>query len=128
MFAFQIARFKAKALDKAERNRRQILFEVFRSIVLDTPVLEGTLRGNWQLGTSPKLGELDIRSQSAALSEIDSVLNATRFGDTVYMTNNLPYAYPIEFYGWSSVKAPQGMVRKNVIRVNQIAQAIARRG
>lgn len=127
-FSFQISRFKEKALEKVERSRRQILFEVFRSVVLDTPVLEGTLRGNWQLSTSPKLDQLDTRSQAAVLSEIESVLNATRMGDTVYLTNNLPYAYPIEFYGWSHTKAPRGMVRKNVMRVNRIAQAIARRG
>lgn len=127
-FSFQLRKFNKEVKARIERNRRQILFEVFRGIVLDTPVLEGTLRGNWQLSsTNPKLSELDIRSQQEVISEIDQVLKGSRFGDTVWFTNNLPYAYPIEFYGWSHTKAPQGMVRKNVMRVNRIAQAVARR-
>ena len=128
-FSFQISRFKKKALEKVERSRRQILFEVFRSIVVDTPVLEGTLRSNWHLSNSGvKLDQLDIRTQAAVTDDIDRVLKSSRFGDTVWFSNNLPYAYPIEFYGVSKKKAPQGMVRKNVMRVNRIAQAIARRG
>lgn len=127
-FSFQLRKFNKEVKARIERNRRQILFEVFRGIVLDTPVLEGTLRSNWQLSsTNPKLSELDIRSQQEVISEIDQVLKGSRFGDTVWFTNNLPYAYPIEFYGWSHTKAPQGMVRKNVMRVNRIAQAVARR-
>lgn len=126
-FSFQLRGFNKEVKARLERNRRQILFEVFRGIVLDTPVLEGTLRGNWQLSSSnPKLSELDVRSQQEVMAEIDAVLKGSRFGDTVWFTNNLPYAYPIEFYGWSHTKAPQGMVRKNVMRVNRIAQAIAR--
>ena len=37
----------------------------------------------------------------------------------VYLTNNLPYAARIEYDGWSHTKAPEGMVRKNVIRITQ---------
>lgn len=126
-FSLQLRKFNQETKERVERNRRQILFEVFRGIVMDTPVLEGTLRGNWQLSSgSPTLSQLDIRSQSAVLNEIDQVLRGSRFGDTVWLSNNLPYAYAIEFYGWSHTKAPQGMVRKNVMRVNQIAQAVAR--
>jgi len=35
------------------------------------------------------------------------------------MSNNLPYAYKIEYDGWSHTKAPKGMVRKNFIRISQ---------
>ena len=127
-FSFQLQGFNKRTRERLERNRRQILFEVFRSIVVDTPVLEGTLRGNWQLSNSGvKLDQLDIRTQTAVTNDIDRVLKSSRFGDTVWFSNNLPYAYPIEFYGVSKKKAPRGMVRKNVMRVNRIAQAVARR-
>ena len=57
-------------------------------------------------------------------------VEALRFklGDTLYFTNNLPYAEKIEFglypspsktgktVGGYSVKSPQGMVRKNIIK------------
>lgn len=126
-FSADISGFKKNAVENTEKARRRILFTIFRAVIMDTPVLEGTLRGNWQMGNgSPQTGELSLRDQAAVMNEINSILKATRMGDTVYLNNNLPYAYPIEFYGWSHTKAPQGMVRKNVIRVNKIAAAVSR--
>lgn len=44
----------------------------------------------------------------------------------MFFTNNLPYAERIEYDGWSRFKAPQGMVRKNVVRWDDIVAAKAR--
>jgi hypothetical protein len=38
----------------------------------------------------------------------------------IFLSNSLPYAARIEFDGWSHTKAPQGMVRRNVARFNQL--------
>jgi hypothetical protein len=37
--------------------------------------------------------------------------------ETYYLTNPMPYANVIEYDGHSSIKAPDGMVRKNIVRV-----------
>lgn len=129
-FSLQLGRFKKKALEDTERARREILLRTFRAVIYDTPVLEGTLRGNWQLTKGqPASGVVNVSGRTAGakiMPHIISGLEGSKFGDTVYLTNNLPYAYPIEFYGWSKVKAPAGMVRKNVVRLNRIAEAVAR--
>lgn len=129
-FSLQIRRFNKKALEDTERARREILLRLFRAVVYDTPVLEGTLRGNWQLTKGqPASGVVQVNGRTSGakiMPHIISGIEGSKFGDTVYLTNNLPYAYPIEFYGHSKVKAPAGMVRKNVVRLNRIAQAVAR--
>lgn len=124
-FSIQLNRFHKKSLKQCEDAAREIQLRLFRAVVLDTPVLEGTLRGNWQLtkGT-PANGTVD--GTSDPMPDIEAALRSFRLGETVYLTNNLPYAYPIEFYGWSHTKAPQGMVRKNVLRLNRIAAAVVR--
>lgn len=130
-FSQQLKRANHKIVnDKLEDARRKILLRLFRSVVYDTPVLEGTLRGNWQLTTdAPASGTLDVKGKNSGKATFENISNgviATDFGDTVYLTNNLPYAYPIEFLGWSHTKAPEGMVRKNIARLNRIAAAVAR--
>lgn len=124
-FSLQLNGFKKRALEKAERDSREIQLRLFRSIVMDTPVLEGTLRSNWQFTKdSPAEGELS--STDNPLQRIQQGLEAFRLGDTTYLSNNLPYAYRIEFYGWSHTKAPEGMVRKNTIRFRKIVRDVVR--
>lgn len=119
--------WKKRALDKTNQSRREIILRLFRAVVFDTPVLEGTLRGNWQCSmTSPITGPISKRVGSAVMAEIQGILDGSKLEDTIYLRNNLPYAYGIEYYGWSKVKAPQGMVRKNIMRLDKIAAAVAR--
>lgn len=128
-FSVELNNFRKKSLDIAEDASRKIQLRLFRSVVFDTPVAEGTLRGNWQLGVnSSPTGTVDKNDESGntTVADIERALASFKLGDTTYLVNNLPYAYPIEFYGWSKIKAPQGMVRKNVLRLNKIAEAVAR--
>lgn len=130
MFSKKLKEFKVGALESTEEARRKILLRLFRSVVFDTPVLEGTLRGAWQpsvgsaiLSPSNRTGRSSGR---ATMSAIENIVNASKFGDTVYLTNPMPYGPRIEYEGWSKVKAPQGMVRKNVARLNRIAAAVVK--
>lgn len=119
--------WKKKAIEQVTKDRREIILRLFRAVVFDTPVLEGTLRGNWQCSMmSPITGPISKRVGNAVMAEIQSILDGSKLEDTIYLRNNLPYAYPIEYYGWSKVKAPQGMVRKNIMRLDRIAAAVAR--
>ena len=120
-----------RAVDTAKKTTEKTLKEayarVFTDIVNDTPVDTGRLRGNWQttLNGVPdgETGDLDP-SGDIARGRIQDALNDFKLGDTVYFTNNAPYAEVIE-YGHSQQKAPYGMVRINIINFDSIIQSIA---
>lgn len=117
-----------QTMDMEELNKA-IILELFTSVILDTPVLEGRLRGNWIISSDdPADGTVDIQDPSGnkttrRVKNFLSKLDAGKNFD-VYLTNNLPYAFRIEFDGYSKTKAPEGMVRKNLIRItNNLARA-----
>lgn len=104
--------------------------ETMRDIIMDTPVDTGRLRGNWQMGIGQKTeGQLSVFDPNGGvtIARITTKLVQINKNDTIVFFNNLPYAYPIEF-GHSVRKAPQGMVRKNVVnwgsRVIRIARVV----
>lgn len=73
----------------------------------------GRFRGNWQVGldAAPQ-GETGRTDKSGGKTLAAGMLVIERFRvgmQAVYFTNNIPYAYPLEF-GHSS-QAPGGMVR-----------------
>lgn len=73
----------------------------------------GRFRGNWQVGLDAapqgETGQVD-KSGGKTLATGTLVIERFRVGmQAVYFTNNVPYAYPLEF-GHSS-QAPGGMVR-----------------
>ena len=74
----------------------------------------GRFRGNWQVTfDSPASGETDRIDKSGAetLAAGGSMIETFKVGmvETIYFTNNVPYAVPLEF--GHSTQAPQGMVR-----------------
>lgn len=122
-FSQQIARFNKSTQNKIQRVRRGVTFELMRAVILDTPVLTGRLRNNWMVSE----GEPDLSTTealdpngTAKLSEVKTFVDKTSGDVALYLSNSLPYAPPIEFEGWSHTKAPEGMVRRNISRFNQI--------
>jgi hypothetical protein len=118
-FGSDLRRFKQHASKAADDTRRAIVVELFNSVILDTPVDTGRARGNWQ--TSINNPELTVteRLDPSGSHAMQGVQNNLGSGDdSVYLTNNLPYAIPLEF--GSSTQSPTGMVRKNVARIRRI--------
>ena len=130
-FSQKVARWTYNAGQEIEALQKAIILELFTSVILDSPVLEGRLRGNWLISSdNPGEGVVDVldptgnittRKISNFVRSIDAAQNYN-----VYLTNNLPYAYRIEYDGWSHTKAPEGMVRKNFIRISQNLKTGAR--
>lgn len=130
-FSQKVARWTYNAGQEIEELQKAIILELFTSVILDSPVLEGRLRGNWLITSgTPGEGVVDVldptgnittRKISNFVRSIDAAENYS-----VYLTNNLPYAYRIEYDGWSHTKAPEGMVRKNFIRISQNLKTGAR--
>ena len=118
---------------KAEMSdlNKAIVLKLFSAVIADTPVLEGRLRGNWVLTSeNPAIGEVEIEDPTGTKTT-QKVMDFVRGLDgekdfDLYLTNNLPYAYRIEYGGHSKVKAPAGMVRKNVIRITELLKSGAK--
>jgi hypothetical protein len=115
-----ISRFKVNAAKAVENDVKAVKMALFSSIIKDTPVLTGRLAGNWQTGLGAAAGTVDRTGAGASIAEMKSSLGKAE--DTIYMTNNLPYAERIEFAGYSA-KSPEGMVRRNVVRVANLLRA-----
>lgn len=107
--------FRSKTEKRVERIVRGAVLDVGSAIILMTPVDTGRFRLNWNFtvdyidpstteGTASKAG-----SASAAIGKLRSSIKLYDMGTVFYMTNNLPYAIPLE-YGHSQ-QAPGGMVR-----------------
>jgi hypothetical protein len=115
-FSGDIKKFTAKTEDVAEKTIRGTALSIFSQIVLRTPVDTGRLRGNWQTDLN-NVKQVEIervdQSGSAAIREASEETGKYRLGDFITMSNNLPYAEPIE--NGSSDQAPTGMVKAVVL-------------
>lgn len=121
-------KFQKKALDRFVLIKQRAAMGLFGAIILETPVLKGVLRNNWyaEINTIPLnvtdesdiSGSVTIRRAEATVGQVD-LLNS------IYFVNNLPYVRPIEFDGYSG-KAPEGMLRVNVARWQDIVSAVTR--
>lgn len=117
-FALDISRICTKFGINAHTAARKIIFDIQRDTVLATPVLHNFLRSNWfvSIGSpSTKAAPALADSGASSMAEAQATLSSWKWGQTVYLTNNLPYASFIEF-GGSTVKAPAGMLRVTVAR------------
>lgn len=127
-FTRDLKKFNKISMDNYRNVKRLSSFDLFSSIVITTPVDKGVLRNNWFAdigrGSTKTTTEGDIGGQGT-ISEIERVLQGVDVVKDVFLTNNLPYAEPIEFDGHSA-QAPTGMVRVNTIRWDKIVSRHAR--
>ncbi len=126
--AFQaiVKKFGVDALDKVDKVRRASVLELFKLVILATPVDTGRLRGNWQTTiNSPATGVRDKDDPTGGISVAEALANLGSLLDVVWMVNNLPYAERVEYDGWSK-QAPEGMVRTHVAKWQRIVAAKAK--
>ncbi|EDF0091275.1 HK97 gp10 family phage protein [Salmonella enterica subsp. enterica serovar Enteritidis] len=120
-FALDVSKFVEKAKKNPEKVMRQVSIKLFSAIIKASPVDTGRFRMNWMAsGSTPADGTTDATDKSgntATGNATSFVLNAADW-HTFTLTNNLPYAQRLE-YGWSQ-QAPQGFVRVNVSRFQQL--------
>jgi hypothetical protein len=124
-FSKQVINFGRRSTQEVIRYRRGVALKLFGAVVMSTPVDTGRLRANWKFSAgkadleateeTDKVGEKTIAKITAG-----TLVAAAKLGDPLFLANNLPYAERIEYDGWSHTKAPDGMLRKNFIRVSQL--------
>jgi len=132
------AQFRLEVRAFLERVRGNALFvfqklqlDLFSGVVLMSPVgnpalwknpappgyVGGRFRNNWYATSGQPSGEssnsIDATGRGS-LSRIEAQAAQSSLGETIYLVNNLPYAWPLET-GWSS-QAPAGMVGITVER------------
>ena len=119
-FAGQINNFSFNAIAKSKKAFKNTCIGLSAAIQQDTPVDTGRLRGNWQPSiNSPATSTLMDTDPSGAkvIGKIQGTTQRIKLGDTYFFTNNLIYAYPLEFIPEKmSPKAPNGFVRVNLTR------------
>lgn len=121
-FSSDFAKFAKLTNSSLDETGRAVALELFSSVIRDTPVDTGRARGNWQtsIGT-PKESEIDRDGSGPALAEAARETSKFGMGKLVWLSNNMPYIYRLEFLGWSK-QAPSGMARKNVARIQSIVR------
>jgi len=123
-------RFRAdlkRVIEKGKTNQslfiRKLLLEIDRRLVLKSPVDTGRFRANWVVGSyniDDSTTDSTDKTGATTLAKHQHQITGIKYnGQMVYITNSLPYAFPLE-YGWSD-KAPQGMVRITVEEIESIA-------
>lgn len=121
-FASDMAKFAKLTNSSLDETGRAIALELFGSVIKDTPVDTGRARGNWQTSIArPKEDEISRDGAGPALSEVASETDKFGMGKLIWLSNNLPYIYRLEFLGWSK-QSPNGMARRNVARIQSIVR------
>lgn len=126
-FSDDVRRFTTKTTEAHNKITRVATLELFRGVILATPVDTGRARGNWQTTVGAPAGTETRREDPSGTQAIAEVMANTPdgAGQEVFLSNSLPYIEQLE-YG-SSTQAPAGMMRINFARVQRIvAAAIAK--
>lgn len=138
-FAEQIANFRKSTEARASKKVRRIALEIHKQIVMRSPVDTGRFRANNQvsINTLPVDAVLEVdKSGQATLLHGQEAAATYNLGDTIFIYNNVPYAFVLEFGrndgSPGSTKAPEGVFRisfQHVIsRLRSVASQGAREG
>jgi hypothetical protein len=129
-FRNDIARYIAKSKKAQDMFVQKVVLEIDKRLVQKSPVGDingGRFRNNWNISNAfPDLSTTEAiapninQSRSAA-----SIFSIKANGQIIYLTNSLPYAYRIEYEGWSKTKAPAGVVRVTIAEMASILQGAA---
>jgi len=96
---------------------RKIALDITADVVMMTPVDTGRARANWlpslQVPNTAITDQTD-KSGGKAMSEMAAVASSFQIGDTIWLSNNLPYILKLE--NGHSKQAPQGMVEVTMSR------------
>ncbi|MCY1042715.1 HK97 gp10 family phage protein [Corallococcus sp. bb12-1] len=122
-FSKQVEAFAQAAKGRANEVVRKTALGILANVVTVSPVDTGRFRGNWQVGIGDRpAGTVDTEDKDggAVISREGAKLEGVEVGETLFITNNLPYARRLEF--GHSQQAPKGMVRTTLANVREILE------
>ncbi len=121
-FSLSLNNLTAKINDSVEDTVKGAVFELTKNIIYGTPFDTGRARINWQVNLNSdndSIIESEDKTGNIAVSNAEKKIKNNKVPLYYMISNNLPYIERLE-YGWSKAQAPQGMVRINIARFNQI--------
>jgi hypothetical protein len=129
-FTLDISKWANKQKTNTRVVFRKIAFDVFRRIILRTPVNTGRARGNWFTTIGVQSSEKTDSTTRDATQPASRVVNAWQPQDNIaaIITNNLPYIETLErgrVGNKGSLQAPQGMVKITLAEFGQIVESEA---
>lgn len=126
-FLSDIAKWIEKSKKAQDMYVQKTILEIDKRLIQKSPVDTGRFKNNWNISdgfinpsTTESTAPNITQSKSAA-----SVFSIKANGQTVFITNALPYAYRIEYEGWSKIKAPAGVVRITIAEMATILRDAA---
>jgi hypothetical protein len=125
-FELDIQKFVDKAKGNIDLVIRKIALDLFRRVIMKSPVLSGRFKGNWQvaIGSIPAgVLAIDDKSGTATISKMTAAVLGLKAGQVIYLVNNLAYARKLE-YGHSK-QAPAGVVRTTLQEFPQVVAKAA---
>ena len=128
--SFDLSKFANLTKDKIEKIAKESIIELNENVAMTTPVDTGRLRYNWYPAINRYITTTSKNTDKTGIkvkAKIRGVMTKFKLGDTVTMTNALPYALRIEYTGHSRIKAPKGMVRINLAKFSQIVDKNVRK-
>jgi len=101
-FSLDVASFNHLYEIRATQIIKKVAFDMFRKVILKTPVDTGRARGNWMIGINkvPIGSAPDIASKKDVLGSIATGIESVKAGDTVVLANTLPYIGVLEYGGY----------------------------
>lgn len=140
-FKRHFAALLKKAGDKASLVVRKTALELQSQMIEMTPVDSGRLKSNFQAGVGAVNTDTSAGAGSDAKGRTATVLEGWKVGQTIFLTNSMPYARTVEMglfgkppgsangpktSGGYSTQAPAGMVRLTVQNYSAaLAKAVA---
>lgn len=107
-FSFQVANWNRKVLNLMDRTLQKFAKEMHRGVAVRSPIRTGRYRASHRIGVGTPDRTVEPKRDSLSPLVIGTELTADevayaaamtsklRFGMTVYITNGLPYAKPLE--------------------------------
>lgn len=114
-FADQLKALSERTKVKLETVVRKTIIDLQGGVVLRSPVDTGRFKSNWMVGIGAKSSDTvttEDKTGAVSLARVEPAMGAWKPGQSIWLTNSLPYASRIE-YGWSD-QAPGGVVRLTV--------------
>ena len=110
-FALDISKWIEKAKGRETIVVRKVALDIFRRVILRTPVDTGRARGNWQCAIedipTAALATVDPDGGATVASAAD-IVQSMKAGDRIFLVNNVVYILSLE--DGHSKQAPAGMV------------------
>lgn len=143
-FSVDVKEWAERAGLEVIEAKRAAALQIFSAVIMATPVgnatqwqnpgsappgyVGGRLRGNWQTRLDTPAMDTVTRVDASgrqAITEAEYEIGLAVGDQSIYLSNNLPYANRIE-YGAHSKQAPSGMVRVSILAWNTAVEDAAR--